>query len=120
MLAWLVLDHNELDATLSRAPGPLFTMLGDHTTQNQFRAHVVNYTNQPQTYELSLQGLSDAQIVSPAASIPVPAGAERDIPLFIIREASGDSSRTIPFNLIIRAGHDQVSRAATFKSGHPE
>jgi len=120
VLAWLVLDHNELDATLSRAPGPLFTMLNDHTTQNQFRAHVVNYTGQPQTYELSLQGLSDAQIISPAASIPVPAGAERDIPLFIIREASGDSSRTIPFNLVIRAGHDQVIRPATFKSGHPE
>jgi hypothetical protein len=112
--------HSELDATLSRAPGPLFTMLDEQTTQNQFRAHVVNYTNQPQTYELSLQGLSDAQIISPTASIPVPAGAERDIPLFIIRRASGDSSRTIPFDLIIRAGNDQVVRAATFKSGQPE
>jgi len=120
VLAWLVVGHSELDATLSRAPGPLFTMLGDHTTQNQFRAHVVNYTDQPQTYQLSLQGLPDAQVVSPAASIPVPPGAERDIPLFVIREASGDSSRTIPFNLLIRAGDDQVVRPATFKSGHPE
>ena len=120
VLGWLVVGHNELDATLTRAPGPLFTMLGKNITQNQFRAHVINYSDAPQTYELSAQGLGDAQVVSPAASIPVPPGGERDIPVFVIREASGDSTRTIPFNLVIRAGDDEVVRPATFKSGHPE
>ncbi len=119
-LAALVHDHAHVDATVTRMPGDLFTILPDGSTQNQFRAHVLNYSDTPQAYRVSVRGLEGAEVVSPSSSVPVPPGKELDLPVFVIMPPGSPKTRTTGFEIVISSGSDEVARPATFKTAAKE
>lgn len=115
-LAGLVLgfNHDELDATIARAPGTLYTVDTDGWIRNTFLLRVSNDSLDDVDVSV-VAALDGAEVLVP--NMHVVAAASTTAPV-VVRVPPGDSlARTLPFTLTVTAGESSVDLATTFKTG---
>jgi len=113
-LVYRIATKVNLEVTVNRTPGSLFQQDDDGFVRNTFLVHVVN--NDPiegHTYEVVVEGLTNAEITAPGLSL---ASLEaRTVPL-VIRLPDGSISRTTPFQVRVQSEAAHLTRDATFKA----
>lgn len=115
---WQLSARQDLEVSVNRAPGSLFTVDADGLVRNTFLVRVTNTANQadktPATLVITVSGLDNAQVLVP--EITLAPDASTTVPL-VVRAAPGqDILRTTPLVVTVSTAHDSVHRTATFKS----
>lgn len=111
----LLVNRHEIQGTVSRAPGTLFTVDDDGWVRNTYMVRIVNNRpGEPATFRLGVDGLEGAQVIAP--EIEVPAADARSIPLVVRVPPDTVDARTVPLQVKIEADHDSIALNATFKS----
>jgi cytochrome c oxidase accessory protein FixG len=111
----LLASRHEIQGTVSRTPGTLFTIDDDGWIRNTYLVRVVNnHPGEPSTFELSVEGLPNAQVIAPPVTLPQ--AEAMTVPLVVRIPPDSDVARTAPMEVMIKAPHDTISLNATFKT----
>jgi len=111
----LAANRHDIQGTVSRTPGTLFTVDDDGWIRNTYLVRVVNnHPGDPTEFELTVEGLPGAEVIAPPVKLP--AAEAMTVPL-VVRVAPGTKlERTAPMQVKITAPHDAITLNATFKS----
>jgi cytochrome c oxidase accessory protein FixG len=113
----LLAGRSEVQATMNRAPGPLYVVDADGWVRNTYLLRLTNNSAKAEHYTFSLGGLpADAEAALPPVDLATDASVVLPV---IVRLPAGDvSSRTLALSLTIDAqeGGDSISLATTFKT----
>ncbi|MBL8618308.1 MAG: hypothetical protein JNM72_22025, partial [Deltaproteobacteria bacterium] len=118
VFGWLMMGRHEIQGTVNRAPGSLFTVDADGWVRNTYLVHVVN--NRPgaqQAFTVAVEGLPNAEVIAPSAQIAA-AGAAT-MPLVVRVPPGAEIARTTPLSVIVKGEEEQIELNATFKSDRP-
>ncbi|MFM2248686.1 MAG: putative electron transport protein YccM [Pseudomonadota bacterium] len=118
VFGWLMMGRHEIQGTVNRAPGSLFTIDEDGWVRNTYLVHVVN--NRPgaeQRFSVAVDGLPQAEIIAPSAQIAA-AGAAT-MPLVVRVPPGAEIARTTPLSVVIQGEEERIELQATFKSDRP-
>lgn len=114
---FVVATRAPFEVTINRAPGSLYQVDADGGVRNTFLVRLVNTGHEPVTYALAVDGLPNAKIVAPPATLQPE--ETRMVPL-AIRIPAGDAvERTLPIVLRVSDGERTVEQAHTFKTPGP-
>lgn len=119
VFGWLLMDRHEIQGTVNRAPGSLFTVDEDGWVRNTYLVHIVNNhpSAAPMRFELRVDGLEGAEIISTPAEVAAADGVT--VPLIVRVPPSADVARTTPLRVMIRSEIDEIALSTTFKSDRP-
>ncbi|MDP2311640.1 MAG: cytochrome c oxidase accessory protein CcoG [Pseudomonadota bacterium] len=110
----LLAGRGELDATVARAPGTLYTVDTDGWIRNTFLLRVSNDSLEP--IDISVTALlPGAELLVPP--MHVAAAASGMAPVVVRIPPGGSEDRTLPLVLVVSAGDTHVDVRTTFKSG---
>lgn len=114
----LLLTHHEIDATVNRAPGSLYTIDEDGFIRNTFLLQVENNhggPNDPPTdFAVSISGLDGAELVIPPLALE--SGESRKVPLVIRVPLDAVEARTVPMVVEVSTAFDTITVETTFKA----
>ena len=114
----LAAQRHEIQGTVSRTPGTLFTVDDDGWIRNTYLVRVVNNRpGPPSTFAVGVAGLPGAEVIAPP--IELAAADAMTIPLVVRIPPDTVVERTAPISVQITAPHDTISLPATFKTNHP-
>jgi len=112
-------QRHETQGTVNRMPGALFTVDDDGWVRNTYMVKVVNnHPGEPATFELGVEGLPNAEVIS--QPVEIPAAEARTVPLIVRVAPDANLQRTMPVTVTIAAEHDHIDLEATFKSNASE
>lgn len=113
--AVLLSQRHEIQGTVSRTPGTLYTVDDDGWIRNTYLVHVVNnHPGEPVDFSMRVEGIADAEVI--ALPITIPAAEGRTVPLVVRVPPTAEVSRTVPIEVHISSPHDAIALKATFKS----
>jgi cytochrome c oxidase accessory protein FixG len=111
--------RHEVEATVNRAPGSLYTVDDDGWVRNTFLLHVTNNqagSTEASTFTVSVEGLDGVDVVMPPVSL-APTESSR-VPLVLrVPAATVAGARTLPVRITVTSAFDEVVVETTFKSG---
>lgn len=111
----LAYNRHDIQGTVSRTPGTLFTVDDDGWVRNTYLVRVVNnHPGEPSSFALSVEGLPNAEVIAPP--IELPAAEAMTVPLVVRVSPDTKLERTAPVTVTITSPHDAISLNATFKS----
>ena len=112
----LLVGRGDLDASIVRMPGTLYTVDPDGWVRNTYLLRVSNDTARGTDATVAVNGLPNgAELLVPTVHV---GGAEdQTVPVVLRIPAASATARTLPFTLTITAGESHVEVPATFKSG---
>lgn len=114
----LLLSHHQIDATVNRAPGSLFTLDDDGYIRNTFLLQVENNTgtpgDPPTPFTVSIAGMAQAELVVPALALE--SGESRKVPLVVRLPQDAVTDRTMPLTVQVATPDDTITVETTFKS----
>ncbi len=103
------------EASVTRAPGSLYTVDADGWVRNTYLLRLAN--NQPDrmlSFDVSVDGLVDAQVVTPRVELLPEEG--RVVPLVVRLPAASASARTLPLRVRVATGTGTRLLETTFKT----
>jgi hypothetical protein len=113
----MVLTRTPFEATVSRAPGSLFTVDPDGFVRNTYILRVTN--NDPATtplpFHVSIEGLPGATLTT--QDIRLGSTESAAVPLVIRMPVTSGMARTLPLRVRVASPSYGVRLATTFKSG---
>ncbi len=83
LLVYLVTTRSPADVTVLRQLNAPFVLLDDGHVRNQLRVKIVNRTDQPRTYSLSMAGFETSDILAPQFPLTVAARGSATSPIFV-------------------------------------
>lgn len=110
-----LLSRHDIQASVARAPGSLYTLDADGFVRNTYLVQIHNNDSQGRSgpFTVRVEGLPEgAEIIAPA--MPIPADQRATLPL-VVRLPSAVSAPTLPLTVTISAPFDQVGLTTTFK-----
>lgn len=122
-VAFLVMLNirHDIQATIGRTPGSLYTLDPDGFVRNTFLLRVTNrdMERDEDTYQVTFDGLPPG---AEAKVEPFTLATEKStvVPVIVRLPDNGSFDRTIPFRVTIASHDDKVVLETTFKSDHPE
>lgn len=117
--AWigLLATRTPFEATVSRAPGSLFTLDADGEVRNTYLLSITN--NDPRQGELpfvvQVDGIEGAEVT--AQEIRLAPTESRTVPLVIRVRNRADLPRTVPIKVRVSSPRSEMVLDATFKTG---
>ena len=102
------------DTRISRMRGTYGEMREDGRIQNTFDAHIWNNYPEERVFQVAVEGLEGAEVVTPMMEVRIGAGRDLQFPLFVIAPPLEGTERQVPFEIIVTSGDEEVSRDATF------
>src|SRR5690606_19681147 len=103
------------EASVTRAPGSLYTVDTDGWVRNTYLLRLAN--NQPDqtlSFDVSVQGLADAQVVTAPVELRPEEG--RVVPLVVRLPPASASARTLPLRVRVVTGTGTRLLDTTFKT----
>jgi cytochrome c oxidase accessory protein FixG len=115
----LVATRAPFDASVSRAPGTLFTEDADGWVRNTYLLRITNKQPGPERvpFQVRVAGLDQAQVV--VQDLELGTTESRTEPLVIRVPANANLPRTVPIQVLVSSPHRVVTLDATFKTGGP-
>ncbi len=114
----LMSNRHEIQGTVNRVPGSLYTVDEDGWVRNTFLVHVVNnHPGAESTFQVTVEGLPDAEVIALPLTLP-PAG-DGTVPLVVRVAPNAGVERTVPLTIKVAAAHDEIALKTTFKSDNP-
>ncbi|MCB9763196.1 MAG: cytochrome c oxidase accessory protein CcoG [Alphaproteobacteria bacterium] len=112
----LLAARHELDVTVNRAPGSLYTVDPDGMVRNTFILQVGNkqFVEAPAAITVSVEGLDDIEVIVPPVQLAT--GQSVKVPLVIRHAHTDDLPRTAPLDIRVRSDFDEVVVKTTFKT----
>jgi cytochrome c oxidase accessory protein FixG len=113
----LLVARVPFEASVSRAPGSLFTMDGDGYVRNTYFLRLANNAARPDSlrFAVSVEGLAGADVTAPQVSL-APRQDEL-LPLIVRIRASASTPRTLPMRVRVAAPTGQRVLTTTFETG---
>ena len=102
------------DAHIFRMRGTDGELREDGRIQNTFDAHIWNNAPEERVFQVAVEGLDGAEVVTPMMEVRIGAGGDLQFPLFVIAPPLDGAERQVPFEIIVTSENEKVSRAATF------
>ncbi len=114
-------SRHSLEVGINRVPGTLYQVDDDGWTRNTFLLEVTSHFTEgaDRPLEVRVDGLpAGAELTLP----PLKVGADQTVkvPLVVRVPPQADLPRTLPLEVTVTSGDDEVSVQATFKSGAEE
>jgi cytochrome c oxidase accessory protein FixG len=105
------------EASVNRAPGPLFTVDGDGHVRNTFLLKVTSKDPElaPVRYAVRVDGLPGADVVTPDLSLVT--AETRTLPLVVRVASDSGLPRTIPIRVHVISPRGEIVLPTTFKTG---
>ncbi|HVZ31787.1 MAG TPA: 4Fe-4S dicluster domain-containing protein, partial [Polyangiaceae bacterium] len=99
-LALSARGRREPEVTLLRGIGAPFEMRGDHV-ENQIRIKIQNRSDQMASYQLSISGVPEAELIAPENPFSIPADGRATTSVFVLLPASAlpHGSRDVQFGI---------------------
>jgi cytochrome c oxidase accessory protein FixG len=117
--AWVVVlvGRAPFEASVSRAPGSLFTVDADGEVRNTYLLRITN--NDPATealpFDVAVDGIAGAEVT--AQDIRLASTESRTVPLVVRVRNRTDLPRTLPIKVRVSSPRSTVVLDATFKTG---
>jgi cytochrome c oxidase accessory protein FixG len=105
------------EASVNRAPGPLFTVDGDGLVRNTFLLEVTSKDPAiaPLRYDVRVEGLPGAEVVAPDLALVT--AETRILPLVVRVRPDSALARTVPIRVRVTSPHGEIVLQTTFKTG---
>ena len=117
--AWVtvLVGRAPFEATVSRAPGSLFTVDGDGEVRNTYLLSITNNDPEPGQlpFEVTVDGITGAEVT--AQEIRLASTESRTVPLIIRVRNRADLPRTVPIKVRVASPRSTLVLDATFKTG---
>jgi cytochrome c oxidase accessory protein FixG len=112
----LMAERVPFEVTVNRVPGSLFTLDPDGFVRNTYLLKITNNNpgNAPVVYSLSVEGLSNAQVLF--QDVALSSNESRTFPLVIRLPLSEELKRTIPIEVRVTSPDGELGVPTTFKS----
>jgi cytochrome c oxidase accessory protein FixG len=113
----MIFSHVPFEASVSRAPGSLYTVEPSGYIRNTYLLNIVDNggSEVPVPYQVTLEGLDRAELISAPLSV---AGEERRTLPLVVRMLQDDAlQRTIPLRVRVSSPEGEVVLNTTFKTG---
>ncbi len=94
--------RQELEFTLARAPGPVYTEMGDGSVQNHANLRISNRGDHEHIITVEVLDPPDGSIVVPGIPVKVGAGCEQRLPAFLMRPMPKTTDGKSKFRIRIR------------------
>jgi cytochrome c oxidase accessory protein FixG len=115
-LATLLITRVPFDASVSRAPGTLYTVDDDGYVRNTYLLRISNNApGEPVAFTVSVDGIEGAEVV--LAPFELQPTEDRMVPLVVRMPTASAHERTIPVNVRVDARTGQRVLGTTFKTG---
>jgi len=113
----MLLNRHQLDATVNRAPGPMYQLLEDGGIRNTFLLKLTNHNtgDEPAKVDIELLGLEGAEVA--VGDVELVTGEARTVPLVVTVGDAASLSRTTPITIKFTTDFDMIEIDTTFKSG---
>ena len=119
VFAWMLTQRHEIQGTVNRAPGSLFTVDEDGWIRNTYLVHIVNNRPGPaQRFRIRVEGLPEAQVIATPASVE--AAEAVTVPLVVRVPPTAATARTSPLVVYVHGEDEHITLDATFKSDTPD
>jgi cytochrome c oxidase accessory protein FixG len=110
----MLLTRTDVQASVARAPGPLYVIDNDGFVRNTFMLRVVNTDPVAHSYSVSMGGLPDqAELMVPP--LTVEAGEMGVVPV-VVRIPSANRERTLELTFTVSSGNTHSDVVTTFKT----
>jgi cytochrome c oxidase accessory protein FixG len=115
----MILGRVPFEATVNRAPGSLYTLDADGFVRNTYLLKITGKEalDAAVGYEVHLEGIDGAVLVSPNAPVMVAPEQTVTVPLVIRVPERDDLRRTIPFRVRVGSASAELLLPMTFKTG---
>jgi cytochrome c oxidase accessory protein FixG len=113
----MVAGRVPFEASVNRAPGPLFTVDGDGHVRNTYLLKVTSKdpTLAPVRYAIRVDGLEGAEVVVPDLALVTT--ETRTLPLIVRVAADSTLARTVPIRVRVTSPRGEIVLETTFKTG---
>ena len=115
---WQLQARQDLEVTVNRAPGSLFTVDADGAVRNTFLVRVTDTSNRadrsPEPLTVTVSGLPGAEVLVPELSLAPDTATT--LPLVIRATPEAVPHRTTSLVVTVSTGGETVHRTTTFKS----
>lgn len=113
-LVVLLVQRDNLDATVARAPGTLYTVDADGWVRNTFFLRLSNNSMDPVDVSVA-STMADAELLVPPLHL---AATESGMTPVVVRlPPAAQRARTLPLELVVSAGGTTLEVETTFKTG---
>lgn len=113
----IIARHAPLEAHITRASGPMYTVNDDGEVQNIFMLDVTDNDadDKPDSFKVTVTGLPDGAIVD-LPEIVLSATERRTVPLVVRLPAGVAAERNVPFTVTVSSDDGHVTRQTTLLS----
>ncbi len=114
----LAAGRQEIDASVVRAPGTLYTVDPDGSVRNTYLLRVTNTDSSRRAeYRVAVDGLDGAEVIVPPLSVEPAASVT--VPVVVRLPGGRHSARTTPLEVVVATEESRVVLKATFKTDEP-
>ena len=112
-LAFALEVRSEADVTIFRPPGEPFVLLPGGVVSNHFSVRIINRGESDHAFRIALAGTPQAQLITARNPMPVKAGEQERIEVFVNLAQDAVPTGKFPLTLQFYEGADLVAEKAT-------